>query len=189
MHTEFNSDVLLWKRFLKGDSEAYSQIYQQTVKDLFQYGLLYTTDRELIKDCIHDVFVKIYANRANLNVTNNIMGYLIVALKNTLLNALQKNANHPTTGEPAPEKETATDHSTPETAYIKEEEEQQTKQTVRTIMAALPERQREIIYYRYMQDMSIQEIAEITDMNYQSVLNSIQRALNKVKGKFRRKGK
>ena len=56
------SDSLLWKRFLEGDSSAYSQIYNQTVQELFRYGLLYTSDRELVKDCIHDVFVKIYTN-------------------------------------------------------------------------------------------------------------------------------
>ena len=44
------SDSLLWKRFLEGDSSAYSQIYNQTVQELFRYGLLYTSDRELVKD-------------------------------------------------------------------------------------------------------------------------------------------
>ena len=82
------SDSLLWKRFLEGDSSAYSQIYNQTVQELFRYGLLYTSDRELVKDCIHDVFVKIYTNRAKLTPTDNIIAYLMVALKNTLFNAL-----------------------------------------------------------------------------------------------------
>ena len=48
------SDSLLWKRFLEGDSSAYTQIYNRTVQDLFRFGLLYTSDKELIKDCIHD---------------------------------------------------------------------------------------------------------------------------------------
>ena len=60
------SDSLLWKRFLEGDSSAYTQIYNRTVQDLFRFGLLYTSDKELIKDCIHDVFVKIHMNRAKL---------------------------------------------------------------------------------------------------------------------------
>lgn len=87
------SDSLLWKRFLEGDSSAYSQIYNQTVQELFRYGLLYTSDRELVKDCIHDVFVKIYTNRAKLTPTDNIIAYLMVALKNTLFNALKKTSD------------------------------------------------------------------------------------------------
>ena len=84
------SDSLLWKRFLEGDSSAYTQIYNRTVQDLFRFGLLYTSDKELIKDCIHDVFVKIHMNRAKLAPTDNIAAYLTVALKNTLFNALKK---------------------------------------------------------------------------------------------------
>ena len=83
------SDSLLWKRFLEGDSSAYTQIYNRTVQDLFRFGLLYTSDKELIKDCIHDVFVKIHMNRAKLAPTDNIAAYLTVALKNTLFNALK----------------------------------------------------------------------------------------------------
>lgn len=84
------SDSLLWKRFLEGDSSAYTQIYNRTMQDLFRFGLLYTSDKELIKDCIHDVFVKIHMNRAKLAPTDNIAAYLTVALKNTLFNALKK---------------------------------------------------------------------------------------------------
>ena len=40
------SDSLLWKRFLEGDSSAYTQIYNQTVQDLFRFGLLYTSDHK-----------------------------------------------------------------------------------------------------------------------------------------------
>ena len=69
------------------------QIYNQTVQELFRYGLLYTSDRELVKDCIHDVFVKIYTNRAKLTPTDNIIAYLMVTLKNTLFNALKKTSD------------------------------------------------------------------------------------------------
>lgn len=83
------SDSLLWKRFLERFECVYP-IYNRTVQDLFRFGLLYTSDKELIKDCIHDVFVKIHMNRAKLAPTDNIAAYLTVALKNTLFNALKK---------------------------------------------------------------------------------------------------
>ncbi len=50
---------------------------------------------------------------------------------------------------------------------------------VHAMMSSLTTRQREIVYYRYIKDMSIDEISKITDMNYQSVSNSIQRALGR----------
>ena len=174
------SDSLLWKRFLEGDSSAYTQIYNRTVQDLFRFGLLYTSDKELIKDCIHDVFVKIHMNRAKLAPTDNIAAYLTVALKNTLFNALKKTTDSLSFDE-------IESPSTPETIYINNEQEKQVQATVHTMMSVLTDRQREIIYYRYIKEMSIDEISKVTDMNNQSVSNSIQRALGRIRDLFKRK--
>lgn len=182
------SDSLLWKRFLEGDSSAYSHIYNQTVQELFRFGLLYTSDRELVKDCIQDVFVKIYTNRAKLGPTDNIIAYLTVALKNTLFNALTKTSGALPLGEENMEEEPDEEHySTPETIYINKEQEKQVHTTVHSMMSVLTDRQREIIYYRYIRDMSIDEISKATDMNYQSVSNSIQRALARIRNLFIKK--
>ena len=183
------SDSLLWKRFLEGDSSAYTQIYNRTVQDLFRFGLLYTSDKELIKDCIHDVFVKIHMNRAKLAPTDNIAAYLTVALKNTLFNALKKTTDSLSFDEIGEREETVDESpSTPETIYINNEQEKQVQATVHTMMSVLTDRQREIIYYRYIKEMSIDEISKVTDMNNQSVSNSIQRALGRIRDLFKRKG-
>lgn len=182
------SDSLLWKRFLEGDSSAYSQIYTQSVQDLFRFGLLYTSDKELIKDCIQDVFVKIHVNRTKLAPTDNITAYLMIALKNTLFNALKKTSDSISFDEVNEKEDTDEDHSlNPETIYINNEQEKQTKTTVHSMMSMLTVRQREIIYYRYIKDMSIDEISKVTEMNYQSVSNSIQRALGRIRDLFCRK--
>ena len=57
---------------------------------------------------------------------------------------------------------------------------------LKKVLTSLTTRQREIVYYRYIKDMSIDEISKITDMNYQSVSNSIQRALGRVRNLFKR---
>ena len=182
------SDSLLWKRFLEGDSSAYTQIYNRTVQDLFRFGLLYTSDKELIKDCIHDVFVKIHMNHAKLAPTDNIAAYLTVALKNTLFNALKKTTDSLSFDEIGEREETVDESpSTPETIYINNEQEKQVQATVHTMMSVLTDRQREIIYYRYIKEMSIDEISKVTDMNNQSVSNSIQRALGRIRDLFKRK--
>ena len=182
------SDSLLWKRFLEGDSSAYTQIYNRTVQDLFRFGLLYTSDKELIKDCIHDVFVKIHMNRAKLAPTDNIAAYLTVALKNTLFNALKKTTDSLSFDEICEREETVDESpSTPETIYINNEQEKQVQATVHTMMSVLTDRQREIIYYRYIKEMSVDEISKVTDMNNQSISNSIQRALGRIRDLFKRK--
>ena len=40
----------LWKRFLKGDDRAYTELYNLYIDDLFAYGMHFTTYRESGKD-------------------------------------------------------------------------------------------------------------------------------------------
>ena len=88
-HMSSKPCISLWNQFLEGDNDAFAEIYKLTVKDLFQYGTQFTDDRDTIKDCIHDIFVKLYTNRDNLKPIDNLMGYLSIALRNSILNTLK----------------------------------------------------------------------------------------------------
>ena len=72
-------------RFCAGDNQAYAELYDMYVQMLFNYGLKLTNDQELLKDCIHDVFVKVYTKRNERYTINNLCSYLIISLKNRLL--------------------------------------------------------------------------------------------------------
>lgn len=179
-----SSDSFLWDKFLKGDSNAYAQIYKRTVQDLYQYGLLFSSDKALIKDCIHDVFVKIHVNRSKLSPTDNVSAYLCIALKHTIINALQlEQRKMPLMDDEVNE---ICDNTTPESSYMDFEHEAQMDMTIHTIMSKLSLREREIIHYRYIKDMSIDEICAVTDLNYQSVSNVIQRSLKRIRGLFKK---
>ena len=49
------------------------------------------------------------------------------------------------------------------------------------ILSLLTSRQKEIIYYRFIQEMSMEEICTLMDLNYQSAQNLIQRSLKKIR--------
>lgn len=185
MTEDLSSASLLWNKFLQGDSCAYSQIYKLTLQDLFRYGLLFTSDRDLVKDCIHDVFVKIYTNRSKLSTTDNLVGYLSVALKHTLLNALKKRTGDFSLDQVNQEGTFGEEEMTPEATYINNEQEAQTARTLHLMISSLTIRQREIIYYRYIKGMSIDEISVIMSMNHQSVSNVIQRSLERIRTLFK----
>lgn len=175
------NDQSLWDNFLSGDDKAYEHIYKKYVGDLFSYGMRFTSDRELLKDCMQDVFIKIYSNRSNLGQTTNIKLYLFMALKNTLFNVFQKDKSsyHIDTVEPV----FTTEYSI-EDRLIEDEQEEERKGKMKQILETLTPRQREVIYYRYVENMKIDEICKIMDMNYQSVQNLIQRSIKRVKNTF-----
>jgi RNA polymerase sigma factor (sigma-70 family) len=179
-------DKLLWTQFLSGDDKAYTQIYKKYVDKLFSYAMRFTSDRELVKDCIQDVFIKIYSNRSHLNNTDNLKLYLYIALKNTLFNVFDKDKSfyQIDTMEPVFNVEYSV-----EDRIIADEQEQEQQKKVGRMLDALTPRQKEVIYYRYVEGMEIDMICQLMDMNYQSVQNLIQRSIKKVRSLFPEKKK
>lgn len=176
-----NSDQQIWNDFIAGDDKAYAFIYKKHIVELYNYGLYFTPNRELVKDSIQDVFVKIYCNRATLTTTNNIKLYLFKALKNTLFNVFQKDKYHYhiDTIEPVFSVEFSV-----EDILIQQEMEQERQSEISHILDSLTPRQKEVIYYRYIEGMDIDAICELMSMNYQSVQNLIQRSFKKIRTLF-----
>lgn len=90
-----NSDFIEQTRLLvartqQGDHKSFAQLYDMYVNQLFNFGLRLTTDRELLKDCIHDVFVKIYVKREELSEVVNFRSYLFISLKNRICDELRR---------------------------------------------------------------------------------------------------
>ena len=54
-------------RFRSGDRNAFSEIYEEFSDNLFAYGSKITHDRELLKDCIQDVFYNLYQYNLKLD--------------------------------------------------------------------------------------------------------------------------
>jgi RNA polymerase sigma factor (sigma-70 family) len=175
-----SEDCLLWNCFLSGDEKAYASIYEKYSKKLIIQGLLFTTDREMIKDCVHDIFVKIYKNRMNLKPINSLKEYLFMALRNSIISAITKQKiNFESLNDPYEYSQIPDNHSI-EDDFINEESQQINKTLIANILIKLTIRQREVIHYRFYENMGIDEIAILMDMNYQSVQNLLQRSLKKL---------
>ncbi len=56
-------------------------VYNLYVDDLFTYGTYLGFNGEVVKDAIHDIFVKITIDRDILNDVSNIKFYLLRSLK------------------------------------------------------------------------------------------------------------
>lgn len=170
--------IELWNRFLSGDDEAYSLLYNEYVNPLFIYGLHFTPNRELVKDCVQDLFIKIYSNRNKLNPVNNVRVYLYTAMKNTLFNLFKKEVYyyHIDSIEPVFHVEYSIENKLIETEQLYEQ-----KKRIARMMEMVTPRQREILYYRYVEELSYEEICGLMQMNYQSVRNLIHRTILKIR--------
>ena len=174
-------DFALWNQFLEGDEKAYLYIYKLYAQDMYSYGMLFTTNSELVKDCLHDVFIKIHRNRKKLSQVDNIRLYLLKAMKNYLFDVFDKKKElfHNDTIEPVFSPE-----YTIEDKIIRQEELHYQSRKIRQMLESLTPRQKEVLYYRYMKKLTYDEIGEIMQMNYQSILNLIQRSIKKLRETF-----
>lgn len=173
-----DESYIKWKLFLEGDDQAYSWIYTHYIQVLYNYGLQITPDSEIVKDCIQDVFVKIYKAKKKLTVPQNPKVYLMIALKNNIYNTfnqerLQKNY--------AFSLYQTEEQLTVKNEFIDQEARHEEMNNIKRMMKILTPRQREVIYYRFIEELSYDEICQIMGLNYQSAYNLLQRSLQKIR--------
>lgn len=177
------NDIFVWNELLAGDNRTYEDIYRKYIQTLFTYGRSLTDDEELIKDCVHDMFIHIYANRKNLGSTDNIRLYLLSSLKHFIWMALRRKNRHYRYLHSVGKEEWVENHTVID-QMIHVEEEAKREELINDVWALLTSRQREIVYYRYVEGLSLVEIANIQNIDYQSVANIIHRAVKKIKKKY-----
>lgn len=171
-----------WSQFQSGNNEAYSWIYETYIQILYSYGIRFTSDLELVKDCIQEVFTTIYKNRIRLIPPDNVKVYLMVALKNSLIRNLYKQQKSHNLD--SSEIIQFTLEPTVEEQFIHNEDDFCQQQKIQEILSVLTPRQQEIIYYRFIQELSFDEICSLMDLNYQSAQNLIQRSLKKIRDNY-----
>ena len=165
----------LWQGFLNGNKAALSEIFIQYHDDLFRYGLKLSGNENLVKDCIQDLFLKLWKNRSNLHPVENLKPYLFKSLRNHIIDslALQK---------PMVNLKEDFEHPfeiiySPEDFLINSQITDETRQKVIHALNQLMPRQREAIYLRYFEELDFETISQVMDINVQSVRNSLHRGM------------
>jgi RNA polymerase sigma factor (sigma-70 family) len=168
----------LFEAFKNGDDRAYSELYNMHAGMLYNYGYRLTTDMELLKDCIQDVFVKIYNKREELGAVLNFKSYILISLKNKLCDESRKRIHLSDT---AVEEYVAIATENAETEYLAAEKVQIQNSMVSRLLGFLSPRQRTAIELYYIEERKYEDICDIMQMNYQSVRNLIHRGMMRLR--------
>ena len=176
-------EIALWREMLAGNVASFEMLIDVTYELLFQYGNKFCHDREMIKDCIQDVFLEVWEKKDNLNHDIPPKAYLLASLRRRLHRMIQKN------------RMLFLDHLLPnegfdiafntEHQFIQSEYDQQIASRMTHMLNGLPKRQKEAIYLKFFQDMERDEIAAIMDIHPQSVSNLLQSAFKFLKTQWR----
>ena len=157
----------------------FSLLYDKNIDNLFAFGTRFTTDRELIKDCIHDVFVKLFSKCEMLECVENVESYLYISLRNRINDEFRRNVrlcdNEINDASMRPVADAQEFHK----EYI----ERQTALTanMEKFFDKLSPRQRQIINLYYMEHQKYEDICKIMGINYQSVRNLMHRSISRLR--------
>lgn len=175
---ELPNQVLVWKKFKQGSQSAFSDLYHRHYASLYFYALKSTGCATLAQECVQDLFVNLWNRRAHLSDVQQVKPYLFKALR-SILCRLPKSSNDLLRAATDAANQAMT--FSPEDFMIQREEDAYRQDTLATLLNGLPARQREVVYLKYYEDLSYQQIAEVLHINYQSVVNLVYQAIKQLK--------
>jgi RNA polymerase sigma factor (sigma-70 family) len=169
-------DDQLWTSFRTGNREALNSIFEKFVRLLYAYGRHMTGDRELIEDCIQDVFVELWIKREVLAPrVDSIKSYLIKSVRRRIIHRV--NASRRFVAQPIPENYCDQVEFNIESNLIEDQSRTERSEQLKSSMTTLSKRQQEAVYLKFFQNMTYDEIASVMDTNVKAVYNLIARSI------------
>ena len=172
------SDPELWTALQNGDQQALGHIYNQNIHHLFRFGFQYSKDRELIQDCIQDIFISIGRKKDASQTIHSIKSYLFKALYRELIYKIKKDKKY--------QKSDFDDDSigfeievSTESHLIHQENIREKISKVTLELNNLSKKQRQVILHYYYDGLTYDEIAQVMGIQHKNtVAKLIKRALD-----------
>lgn len=168
-----------WQEYRAGDIAALATLMEGYYPDLFGWGLRLHSTREFVKDCIQEIFISLWKVQPTIVAVENVRSYLLVVLKSRILRELSKKENKLHTYL-TNEYDFSVEFSA-DLRLIDEEHEVYQLRKLEQVMNQLPPRQKELIYLRFHQNLSFEQIAEVMQLGRQSVYNLLQKSLSSLR--------
>jgi RNA polymerase sigma factor (sigma-70 family) len=183
MRNENQNDSLLWLQFKEGNKNAFAEIYHSHIALLISYGAKLCADKEILKDNIQDLFFELWDSRSSLSHPDCVKFYLFKALRYKLIRAekVQQHNVPVSSVSPKMDLDYGNFEFPVEAEIINREMLNSQISAIRKAIAMLTKRQQEAIQLRFYQGFSNVQIAELMQMNYQSVSNLLHNALSRIK--------
>ncbi|RRB10552.1 sigma-70 family RNA polymerase sigma factor [Larkinella knui] len=172
----------LWQRSKAGDKVAFCQLAESQYRSLFSYAANFTEDREFIKDSIQEIFINIWEKRQSLTI-QFVAIYLFKSLRNQLMQEFRRSKNAVSVPY-LQEISQLSDWETVETAIEKNEVDSENQRKVRLAIESLPKRQQEVVFLKFYKGLENEQIAELMEINRQSVANLLYKALSTLKSQI-----
>lgn len=171
-----------WEAFQKGDKSAYAAIYRHYYPRLYNYGLKITRNGTLVEDCIQEVFTAFWFNRRKMEAVRSLDSYLFISFRNRLVKSLQQDSCHlaAATGEYEFDIEVSADQ-----LMINSERLYEQRVKLNRALDQLTGRQKEVIFLRFYENLSYEEIATLLQISTKATYKLAARAVAELRRVYR----
>ncbi|GEL10840.1 RNA polymerase sigma factor, sigma-70 family [Flavobacterium glycines] len=182
-----NKDILddneLWAELKAGDEQAFSILFKRYYGCLLQYGNTFLPFSEKVQDCVQDVFTDIWVYRNSLSSTVVVKAYLLSSVRKRIVRLQQRDRVF-NKSKSVDAIEFLFDFSV-EHRLVSDELTAGKVMQLNKVLNVLPSRQKEALYLRYHNSLSVDEIAVILNVNYQSANNLLHRGLLNIRKEWK----
>lgn len=145
---------------------------------LFRVALRITFDRAEAEDIVQETLIRVWNKRDEWTQFGSIEAYCLTVAKNLAIDRSERKDAQ--TVQLAPDMEQASEASGPYEKLVAKER----MKLIHRLIAGLPEKQRQIMQLRDIEDKSYREIAVALNLTEEQVKVNLFRARQKVKQKF-----
>ncbi|CUU03292.1 RNA polymerase sigma-70 factor, ECF subfamily [Candidatus Thermokryptus mobilis] len=168
---EGTNDREIIERIRNGDESAFEEIYERLKLPLYKFCLRMISDEETAFDIVHDVFLKFYERLNTIDQISSVSSLLFKIARNKCLNYLRDKKEKVKIEE--------TEIISEDNLERKIDLNENTKRLQR-ILNLLDEDYREILILREWNNLSYNEIAEITGLTVPAVKSKLFKARKKL---------
>jgi RNA polymerase sigma-70 factor (ECF subfamily) len=174
------SHIESWIQLQKGHKQALCEIYNQHYIGLMNYGIKLTGRRDLTRDCITQILLRLWDNRSKLPCVENVRSYLLTSLRRELIGEIKMEGNRSLKNRLFGQSiQTA---EAPYEEYIVElQHNKEMKEKLMNAVAQLTQREKELLKLKFFEDLDYDEIAARCNITKRTAYNIIHQSLKSLR--------
>ena len=176
-----DSDETLMLAYAAGDAAAFGQLYARHRGRLYRYLLRHLRDNALADEFFQDVWQKVVGARASWRPDASFATWLYTIAHHRLGDHWRSLKHRPAAPYDAEERlARVADPETPERVLSDFEQRRQ----LQLALDGLPEEQREVLLLRLEQELTLEEIGDVTGVGRETVKSRLRYAMDKLRARL-----
>jgi len=179
---KINQLSIWWDEARSGAVKAFGHIHHELYPLLYQYLLKILKDEDVCQDVLQELFIKMWERRERFGPIGNVRVYFFKAARSMALNYIKNHKSHDPLLDSHQYIDMVFSH---EEIMVGIENNNEVNYRLSIALNSLPNRQKEMLFLKYFDDCDYAQIAEVTGIRYQSVVNHVHRAITQLRSELR----